>query len=637
MDTPLRVLMVEADEKDALRTLRELRSAGYEPISKCVATLEAFLAVLEQDNWDVVLADYSIPGFNSPDALKAKRELIPDVPFVVVSAATEEETIVAAIKAGADDYVLKRNFSRLGPVIDRSLHDAAVRRVRKQDERTLQDRDDLFRSVIENVPNVLIVILDEDGSIRYCSPSVDRTLGYERDELTGKSVLDYLHPDARSVLTRPERDFPDIPLITCEIRHKDGSWRTLEGTVTNLLADPIVAGIVCNIHDVTQHREVQKQLSRSLRMASIGNLAAGIAHDLNNILTPIMVAAELLQDGLPQADRKTLLQGLVTGAKRATDVVQQLLSFAKGMRADREVARVVELIRETEQLLRFGFPKSICVHANLPDSVWPVLIGATEFTQVLMNLCVNARDAMPEGGRLSLSAANVTVGPQDAGMYPGVTPGQYVVLDIADTGVGISPELQKRIFDLYFTTKESTGGTGLGLSAICRILRDHGGFIKTYSEVGQGTRFAVYLPALTTPGAATSVPSPRSWPMGQGELVLVIDDQGAIREILRETLETHNYRVVTAADGVIGLSLYRERFADFDLVIVDLTGPVMDAQATIAAIRSLNPSARIILQSGFVSERSKSQSNSQLADAFLERPYAADELLHSVHELLQPR
>lgn len=634
----LRVLIVEDRENDALLMLRELRRAGFEAVWKRVAARQAFLAAIQQEVWDIILADYSLPQYSGVEALAAARDLIPDIPFVIVSGAIGEETAVATMKAGADDFVLKQSLSRLGPVVARELRDVSVQRARRQAEQKLKERDALFRSVIENVSD-LIFILDREGGIRYHSPSVSRVLGYGPDELIGKSVLDYLPPeqrdDALQGLATPERSLQEAPLISCQVRRYDGSWSVLEGTATNLLADPIVAGIVCNFRDVTVQRQSQRQLARAQRMESIGNLAGGIAHDLNNMLTPILVAAEMLQEDLPPPDRDSLLQGLTTGAHRAADLVHQLLSLAKGFRADRGNAQVAELVRETERLLRFGIPKSISIQTTLPSGLWPVQIGASELAQVLMNLCVNARDAMPRGGRLSISAMNVTVGPEDREMFTRATPGQYVVLNVVDTGVGIPPEIQEQIFEPFFTTKGNEGGTGLGLSTTWRIVHDLGGFINMYSQVDQGTRFAVYIPA----AVSTDVPAttPQSWPTGHGELILVIDDQAAIREIVKETLEAHQYRVVLANDGAVGLLLYRDHPDAFDLVIIDVTNPALDGPATIDAIRKLNPDARIILQAGFMSEQSRSLLNVQTAEAFLEKPYTTGELLHSVHDSLHPK
>ena len=620
--------------------LRELRRASYEPISKRVATREEVLAELKEDKWDVVLVDYSIPHFSTVEAIKAARDLNFDLPFVIVAGAIGEEAAVSAIKVGAYDYVPEDNISQLGSVIERALCDIKIQRQEKQAQEILRQKDALFRSVVENVSD-LIVIVDRDGGIRYQSPSVKRVLGYDPDELIGTPGLDYLHPDERSVaieaLAHPERRFQDEPLINCRVKDKDGSWHNLEGSATNLLADPVVGGIVCNFRDVTKLRRTQRQRAMAQRMESVGNLAGGIAHDLNNLLTPILVASEMLQEDLSGPDRKMLLQGLINGAKRAADVVHRLLSFARGMQTDQGIGRIVELIRETEQLLRFGFPKSITIETILPDSVWPVLIGATEFVQVLMNLCVNARDAMPQGGQLRVSVENVTVNSHNAEVHPGMPPGRYVVLNVADTGMGIPPDVQQRIFEPYFTTKGNVGGTGLGLSTTQGILQNHGGLIEVFSEVGRGSRFAVFIPAAGSPETATAEPSVRAWPTGQGELILVIADEASVREVLKEMLEAHNYRVVTAANGAAGLFLYRGNFTDFDLVIVNLNTPVMDGQATITAIRNLNPEARIILQSGLVLKSSLSQLNPNTADAVVEKPYVTDELLQSVYDLLQQK
>lgn len=638
ISTPLQLLIVENREHRAVWMLSELRRAGYEPVSQRVSTREMFIAQLKQHAWDVALVNCSIPLFSTANAIDAARSLHFDLPFVVVAGAIGEEAAVSAIKAGASDYVCERNLSQLGQVIDRALIDAELRRERKRTRKKLAERDALFRAVLENVSD-LIVILDREGFIRYQSPSVSRVLGYGPDELIGKPGLDYLHHAERTAaidaLTHPAQLLQDVVLINCQVKNEEGGWCDLEGTATNLLAHPTVDGIVLNLRDVTERRRTQRQRALAQRMESIGNLAGGIAHDLNNLLTPILVASEMLQEELPEADREILLHGLKNGAQRATEVVHRLLSFARGMQTDQGIGHVVDLIRETEPLLRFGFPKSITVQTTLPDSVWPVRIGATEFVQLLMNLCVNARDAMPDGGRLCLSVENVAVEPRDAGITPGIPPGRYVVLNVVDSGVGIPLDIQQRIFDPYFTTKGNQGGTGLGLSTTQEILKSHGGLIQVDSVVGAGTRFAVYIPAVASPETTAAELSIPFSPTGQGELILVIGNEASMREVLKETLEAHNYRVVTASDGPIGLLLYRGHAQDIDLVIVELTTPIMDDQATITEIRDVNPKARILLHSALVSKCCLSLLNPHTADVFLKKPCTTDELLNGVHDLLQ--
>lgn len=638
ISTPLQVLIVENREDRAVRMLSELRRAGYEPISQCVSTREKFLVQLKRRAWDVALLNCSIPQFSTANAIDAARSLNSDLPFVIVAGAIGEEAAVSAIKAGASGYVREGNLSQLGSVIDRALLDVEVQRERNKARKKLRERDSLFRSVLENVSD-LIVIVDRNGVIRYQSPSVGRVLGYGSDELLGTPALDCVHPNERSAaieaLTHPEQTLRDVPLFNCQVKSKDGSWFDLEGTATNLLDDQAVSGIVCNFRDVTERRRTQRQRALAQRMESIGNLAGGIAHDLNNLLTPILVASEMLQEELSDPDREILLHGLKSGAQRAAGVVNRLLSFARGMQSDQEIGQIVELIRETVQLLRFGFPKSISIQSALPDSVWPVQIGASEFVQLLMNLCVNARDAMPEGGHLSLSVENVEVEPSDSRMYRGVLPGRYVVLNVVDSGAGIPLDVQQRIFDPYFTTKVDEGGTGLGLSTSQEVLKDHGGVITVESELGVGSRFDVYIPAVASPESIAATAGAPTWPTGHGELILVIDNKASIREVLKETLEAHHYRVVTASDAASGLLLYRDNAEDIDLVIVQLTAPIMYGQATIDAIRRRNPQARIILQSALMSKTGMSLLDSHTADVFLEKPYSTRQLLQSVHELLQ--
>lgn len=638
ISTPLQVLIVENREDSALRMLSELRRAGYEPESQCVTTREAFLTQLKQRTWDVALINCCIPHFSTANAIDAARSLDSDLPFVIVAAVIGEEAAVSAIKAGASDYVHEGNISQLGQVIYRTLLDVELQRERKNGRKKLRERDALFRCVLENVSD-LIVIIDQEGLIRYQSPSVSRVLGYEPDELIGRSGLDYLHPDKRAAATEamsdPKQRLKDVAVVNCQVKNKYGGWCDLEGTATNLLGYPAVGGIVFNLLDVTEQRRSKRQRALARRMESIGNLAGGIAHDLNNLLTPILVAAEMLREQLPESDREILLRALNSGAQRAADVVNRLLSFARGMQTEQEIGQIVELIRETEQLLWFGFPKSITIQSTLPDSVWHVQIGGTEFVQLLMNLCVNARDAMPDGGRLNVSIENVEVEARDARMYRGVPPGRYVVLNVVDTGIGISPDVEEHIFEPYFTTKGQERGTGLGLSNTREIVKNHGGWIKVESEVGLGSRFTVYLPAAAAPETVVAEPSVSPSPAGNGELILVIDNKASIREILKETLEAHHYQVLTASDGITGLVLYRDAAEDIDLVILQLTTPAIYGQATIAAIREINPQARIILQSALMSKSSMSRLQPQGADVFLEKPYSTGELLQNVHELLQ--
>lgn len=638
MTTPLDVLIIEDRENDALLMLLELRRAGYEPNYERVETLNDLRSALNRQPWQLVLSDYSLPQFSGRDSLRLVRTWDSDVPFIIVSGAIGEETAVATMKAGADDYILKGNLARLGPAVRRGLRDAEVRRAHRNAEEELRLQEALFRSLIENVADV-VVILNEWGVVNYQSPSVERVLGYKPAESLGMRSLACLHPDelamAKEILFSRINRQRQIPNLECRIRHKDGSWRILEGTVTNLLDDPATKGIVCNFRDTTERKYLERQLVQVQRMETIGNLAGGIAHDLNNLLTPVLIAADLLAGDLTAADREALVETLKSGANRAVDVVNQLLSLARGLRSGHDVAKVADVVRDTERLLRFGFPRSIHLDTKLPDALRPISIGATQLGQVLMNLCVNARDAMPDGGRLTIEARNLSVRETTDEEFRNAAAGDYVQLSVTDTGSGIPEEIQPRVFEPFFTTKPSGRGTGLGLWIVSRIVNDFGGFLN-FDSGPSGTRFSVYLPA------APESPQPQkhedlalSGELSIDGLVLVADGEAAIRQIIQETLETYGCDTVAAADGATALAIYRENPGKFGLAIIDVHLPVVDGSTTIAEIKAIDPQAPIVLQYRATADPDGLSDVKSQVNVVLEKPYTVEELLQSVREAVQ--
>jgi nitrogen-specific signal transduction histidine kinase len=311
--------------------------------------------------------------------------------------------------------------------------------------------------------------------------------------------------------------------------------------------------------DVTEKKRMESQFLRAQRMESIGTLAGGIAHDLNNVLSPILMAIDMLQLKATDESSKRWLDVLRTNAERGANMVRQVLSFARGVEGERVALQPKHLIKEIVKILRETLPKSIEINFHLADDLWIVSADATQIHQVLMNLCVNARDAMPEGGSISIKAENVFVDENYARMHIEAKAGRFVVISVADTGPGMTQEIQSRIFEPFFTTKEMTKGTGLGLSTALTIVKSHGGFINVYSELHKGSQFAVYLPSLATPGSADAAAARTDLPLGHGELILVVDDEESIREITRGTLETFGYTVLTAGDGTEALALYADK------------------------------------------------------------------------------
>ena len=370
-------------------------------------------------------------------------------------------------------------------------------------------------------------------------------------------------------------------------------------------------------------------------MESIGTLAGGIAHDLNNVLSPILTAVELLQMRLNDESSHRLLSILHTNAVRGSEMIKQVLSFARGVEGEHIPLQPTHLIKEIVKILADTMPKSIEITFSIEPELWGVSGDATQLHQVLMNLCVNARDAMPQGGKLRIEAENVEIDEHYARMYVDAKPGRYVSIAVVDTGHGISEQNLTKIFDPFFTTKEHGRGTGLGLSTVSGIVRSHGGFVNVYSEIGRGARFRVYLPAIESAYAAPASPPRRDLPVGADELVLVIDDENSIREVAKETLSAFGYRVIVASDGAEGMAVFAAHKNEVKVVITDMMMPYMDGPATIRALRRLDPRVKIIATSGLKAEDKLADAAQLGVKTFLPKPYTAEKLLKTVAEVLK--
>lgn len=386
--------------------------------------------------------------------------------------------------------------------------------------------------------------------------------------------------------------------------------------------------------DITEKKQLEAQFLRAQRLESIGTLASGVAHDLNNILTPILASAQLLPLKFPNSDDRTqqLLKTVEANAKRGADLIKQVLSFARGAEGRRTPVQVSHLLGEIEQITKRTFPKSIAIQIDLPSSLKLVHADATQLHQVLMNLCVNARDAMPDGGVLTLSASNVFLDEAYARRQLDAKVGTYVMITISDTGMGVPPEIVDRIFDPFFTTKDVGKGTGLGLSTVLGIIRNHAGFIEMNSQVNQGTCFKVYLP--TTGDKLESPKTPLDLLPGHGELVLVVDDETSIQDITKAMLEDQNYRVLTASNGFEAISLYAKHQQEIDVVLMDLMMPDMDGLTAIRTMRKMNTEVKIIATSGLALNSTLADVASAGVNLFLPKPYMAEELLKDLHQML---
>ena len=490
-----------------------------------------------------------------------------------------------------------------------------------------------FRRLVESdVQGVMFY--DMDGGITAANDAFLAMVGYSREELMAEPLQwstltppEHRAADARAIAQLETRGV--CPPYEKEFFRKDGSRvPVLIGAAQ--FEDNSREG-VCFVLDLTERKKLEVQFLRAQRMEGIGTLAGGIAHDLNNVLAPIMLAVEMLRDSVKDEEGQAILGTLQTSARHGADLVRQVLAFARGVSSTNTTVNPLGLARDLVKVLRDTFPRSINIELVAPPDLWTAAGDPTHVRQVLLNLCVNARDAMPEGGELVITMSNVVLDTTYTGMNLDAHPGPYVLISVADNGSGIPPEIQERIFDPFFTTKETGRGTGLGLSTTLAIMKGVGGFIHLYSEAGKGTEFKVYLRAQTTVAAAEDVAVEQTrLPRGSGELILVVDDEESIRTVVRGTLERFGYRVLLAQNGAEAVGTYANRRREIDVVLTDMAMPLMDGAATILALRAINPSVTIVASSGLTSEASMSSVMGMGATHFAPKPYTAETLLKTI-------
>lgn len=482
-----------------------------------------------------------------------------------------------------------------------------------------------------------IIVRDLGNNIRFWNQSAERLYGWTAQEVTGRCVVSLLYRDPKTVLAATEAVINQGEWVgEIEQWSKDGRQIIVEGRWTLVRDDQGRPKTILAINtDITQRKKLEQQFLRSQRMESVGTLAGGIAHDLNNVLTPIMMSIELLKMEEIQPKRLSLLNTIETSARRGADMVRQVLSFARGVDGQKLEVQIGRLIREIEDIIRETFLKNIQIITQVPSDLWVVDGDSTQLHQVLLNLCVNARDAMPEGGTLTLAASNQTLDSSFVGLNLGAKVGPYVVIQVEDSGGGMTQEVMNRIFEPFFTTKDLGKGTGLGLSTTQAIIKSHGGFIRVYSEMGRGSKFWVYLPAREEAATHTTDLVQTDLPQGRGELVLVVDDEENVRQIAQHTLETFGYRVLLASDGAEATALYVTHQDEISVVLTDMMMPVMDGAATIKELMRLNPQVRIIAASGLSANGMVAKAAAAGVRHFLPKPYTTSTLLKALHDILR--
>ncbi|HUB67543.1 MAG TPA: PAS domain S-box protein [Candidatus Methylacidiphilales bacterium] len=494
-------------------------------------------------------------------------------------------------------------------------------------------------ALIDIAPDA-IMVCDLQSNILFWNKGAESIYGWSREKVLGRTATDLLFSQEGSA--KHDEALHEVAVLS------QGSWKgeihqvTKDGKELIIESNRILmrnaeghpkSVLIINT-DVTEKKKIVAQFMRAQRMESIGILSGGIAHDLNNILAPILMSIGLLRSSAKDSETKAIINLIESSAKRGAAIVKQVLSFARGVEGERTEIQVRHLLKEIERIIKNTLPKNIELEISGPRDLWTITGDLTQLQQVLLNLCVNARDAMPRGGLLKITAENRLLGQTETVMDPKAQAGPYILLNVIDSGTGIEPHLLDKIFEPFFTTKEVGKGTGLGLSTTLGIVKSHGGFIHVHSKLGKGSTFQIYLPAQAEAKAPENQTQTMGLPRGNGETILLVDDENSILAITSQALAAFGYNVKTASNGAQAVAIYTECQTKIAAIITDMAMPIMDGVSAIHAIKKINPDAKIIAASGLHDESSTAKAAAAGVKFFLHKPCATETLLKTLREIL---
>ena len=629
MATPLRVLMVEDSEADAELLARELKRAGFEVTWERVQSAAALDQALGKIPWDVIVGDNSMPGFSGTEALAAVRARGMDIPFIFVSGTMGEDLAARALEAGAGDALTKGNLRRLIPVIRRELRDAEERRARRESEAS-------YRTLVQKAP-LGIYRSTPAGRFLSANTALVRILGYDSpDDLLALDMATDVYADAEERRRLIEQDtYTDQVYDELEAtwKKKDGTRIRVQLSVrAHRSPESQVEYYEAFVRDITAQRQLEAQLAQSQKMEAIGRLAGGVAHDFNNLLTVILSYSELVLEDLPgDSQQRDDIDQIRKAANGAGELTRQLLAFSRQQVLEPKVIDVNAAITSIERLLGRVLREDIKLQCTLATDVGTVRVDPGQLGQVIMNLAVNARDAMPKGGLLTIETGNVDLDEDYLRAHAMAKPGQYVMVAVTDTGMGMDAATQARIFEPFFTTKEIGKGTGLGLATVQGIVQQSGGFIWVYSEPGHGTCFKVYLPRVDEP--VSTLGSESDATRGT-ETIMVVEDMAAVRAVTREMLERYGYTVVEAADGQAA-----QRIADgfegrIHLVLTDVVMPHVGGRDLAEVLGKVRPETKVLFMSGYTDDAVVRHGILQDGIPYLQKPFTPKSLARKVREVL---
>jgi PAS domain S-box-containing protein len=642
MPEHMRVLVVDDALEHAEMVIEFLRMGGAWPNAEfqTAGSYEAALRAFQTHRFDVAFFDYWLGASDGLTLLRDIRLRGVETPVIVLTSRGAEEVAVEAMKAGAADYLSKANLSieTLERAIRYALALHSEEKQRRRAESAVRASHERFRALVENSHDILM-LLDAEGRVVYVTPGSQRYLGWTAEDMTGRSIFEYVHPEDTEVVGVRLAEVLQLPghPVTAEVRmrHADGSWRIVAGVGVNRLQDSHVRAIVVNARDMTEARRLEEQLRQAQKMEAVGQLAGGIAHDFNNLLTAILGYCNLVLDEVPEdTPMRQDLEEIRAAGERAAALTRQLLAFSRRQILQPQTIDINRLIRQLEKLLRRLISEDVELVTALADDLLAVQVDPASLEQVLINLAVNARDAMPVGGRLTIETSNVELDAAYAEQHATVVPGRYVMFAVSDTGHGMDKATQARVFEPFFTTKEQGKGSGLGLATVYGIVKQSGGYIWVYSEPGHGTVFKVYLPPADAAAARVAAPpagksgADRGW-----ETVLLVEDEDAVRALAREVLRRHGYTVLEARHGLDALRVAERHPDDIHLMITDVVMPPLSGRDLAERLVVERRTMKVLFMSGYT-DHAVVHRDLTAGTAFLQKPFTPDVFARKVRSVL---
>ncbi len=584
-----RILLVEDIPADAELIARELRRAGVGGTLQRVDARADYLRTLHEFAPDLIIADHSLPSFSASEAVEMAQREGAGVPVIIVTGSLDEETAADYIKAGAADYIVKSHLERLGPAVLRALDLNRARAEQARAQEQLRQSEARYRTLVDGVRDVIFALARGEP--------------------------------------RPVNPF--------RIRTRKGDYRVGEFAATPQYREGQLAGILGICRDVTERLSLEQQLRQAQKMEAVGRLAGGVAHDFNNILTAITGYADLLLEDLGTTDRRRDdIAEIRKAAERAAGLTRQLLAFSRQQVMQVRVLDLNDVVADTQNMLGRLLGEDIALVTRLDPALGAVKADPGQLEQVIMNLAVNARDAMPGGGKLTIETANAELDDTYVREHFPARPGSYVMLAVSDTGTGMSDEVQSHLFEPFFTTKEKGKGTGLGLATVYGIVKQSGGYIWVYTEPGHGTTFKIYLPRVA--GApAQRASGPKASPVGAGtETVLLAEDEAAVRAVARHALERQGYTVLEASSGEAALDLAERHSGRIHLLLTDVIMPGMNGRALALRLSELRPDLRVVYMSGYTEEAITRHGVLEPGLTYVQKPFTPEGLARKVREVL---